>query len=72
MAHEQGRGLSGRGGGAGRFRAVASGAAPLALVAVLVLYVSGPGSTMLEVGVPLPEVTIERGLCRLGDSCDRA
>ena len=60
MAHEQGRGLSGRGSGAGRFRVVASGAAPLALVVVLVLYVSGPGSTMLEVGVPLPEVTIER------------
>lgn len=60
MAHEQDRGLSGRGSGAGRFRVVASGAAPLALVVVLVLYVSGPGSTMLEVGVPLPEVTIER------------
>ncbi|MDE0525892.1 MAG: divalent cation transporter [Thaumarchaeota archaeon] len=60
MAHEQDRGLSGRGSSAGRFRVVASGAAPLALVVVLVLYVSGPGSTMLEVGVPLPEVTIER------------
>lgn len=61
MAHERGRGLSGRGSsGAGRLRVVASGAAPLALVAILVIYVSGPGSTMLEVGVPLPEVTIER------------
>ena len=60
MAHEQDRGLPGRGSSAGRFRVAASGAAPLALVVVLVLYVSGPGSTMLEVGVPLPEVTIER------------
>ena len=60
MAHERGRGLSGRASSAGRLRVVASGAAPLALVVILVLYVSGPGSTMLDVGVPLPEVTIER------------
>lgn len=45
---------------AGSVRTVSSGIIPLVLVAALVAYVLGPGAHMLDLGVPLPEVTIER------------
>lgn len=44
----------------GTVRTIASGLIPLGLVVVLVAYVFGPGADMLDVGVPLPEITIER------------
>lgn len=44
----------------GRVRTVASGAIPLVFIAVLVAYIFGPGADMLDVGLALPEVTIER------------
>ncbi|RNJ78362.1 MAG: divalent cation transporter [Nitrosopumilus sp. H8] len=43
-----------------RGRAVAGGIVPLVLVAVLLAYMLGPGSEMLRLGVPLPEISIER------------
>lgn len=41
-------------------RTAAAGAAPLALVALLMAYVLGPGAGVLELGVPLPDISIER------------
>lgn len=41
-------------------RTAAAGAAPLALVALLMAYVLGPGADVIEIGVPLPEITMER------------
>ena len=41
-------------------RTAAAGAAPLALVALLMAYVLGPGSDVIEMGVPLPDITMER------------
>ena len=43
-----------------RARTAAAGAAPLALVALLMAYVLGPGAQVLQSGVPLPELSIER------------
>lgn len=43
-----------------RARTAAAGAAPLALVVLLMAYVLGPGSAVLELGVALPDITIER------------
>ena len=43
-----------------KIRLAASGIAPLALTFVLAAYLLGPGSQILDLGVPLPEVTIER------------
>ena len=45
---------------ASRARLVASGMIPFALVVVLVAYVAGSGAGLLELGVSLPDVTIER------------
>lgn len=44
----------------GRAKTIASGTVPFVFVVVLLLYVFGPGSEMLDVGVALPEVTVER------------
>ena len=44
----------------GSAKTLASGLVPLALVVALAAYVFGPGADMLDVGVPLPEITIER------------
>jgi len=41
-------------------RLAAGGIAPLVLVAVLIAYLLGPGSQILDLGVPLPDITIER------------
>ena len=43
-----------------RTRLVASGVIPFGLVVVLVAYVAGFGPDLLELGVSLPEVTIEK------------
>lgn len=43
-----------------RTRTVAAGIVPLVLVAAMAAYVFGPGADILDLGVPLPEVTIER------------
>ncbi len=43
-----------------RARTAAAGAAPLALVVLLMAYVLGPGAQVLQSGVPLPELSIER------------
>lgn len=48
------------GGAASRARMIAAGAVPFALVAVMAAYVLGPGASLVEVGVALPEITIER------------
>ena len=39
---------------------IASGIIPFAFVIVLVAYIFGPGSDLLDLGVPLPEITIEK------------
>ena len=39
---------------------IASGIIPFAFVIVLVAYIFGPGSYLLDFGVPLPEITIEK------------
>ncbi len=46
--------------GTSRRGVIASGLAPFALVAVMAAYVLGPGADLLDLSVPLPEVTIER------------
>ncbi len=38
---------------------IASGVIPFAFVVVLVVYVFGPGADILDMGVPLPEITME-------------
>jgi len=39
---------------------IASGIIPFAFVIVLVAYIFGPGSYLLDFGVPLPEITMEK------------
>ncbi len=39
---------------------IASGLIPFALVIVLIAYIFGPGAEMLDLGIPLPEITIEK------------
>jgi len=39
---------------------IASGIIPFALLILLVAYIFGPGSDLLDLGVPLPEITIEK------------
>ena len=39
---------------------IASGIIPFAFVIVLVAYIFGPGSDLLDLGVPLPEIIIEK------------
>lgn len=49
-----------RGGGAGRRAAtLAAGAAPLAAVAVMIVYLLGPATDALDLGVALPDVSVE-------------
>lgn len=43
-----------------RGRMVASGIVPFVFLAVLVAYIFGPGSELLDLGVPLPEITMEK------------
>jgi zinc transporter ZupT len=39
---------------------VASGIIPFVLVILLIAYIFGPGADMLDLGIPLPEITIEK------------
>lgn len=39
---------------------VASGLIPFSFLIVMLAYIVGPGSTMIDLGVPLPELTIEK------------
>jgi len=39
---------------------VASGIIPFAFLVLLVVYIFGPGSDILDLGVPLPEITVEK------------
>lgn len=39
---------------------VASGIIPFVLVIILIAYIFGPGAKMLDLGTPLPEITIEK------------
>jgi len=39
---------------------IASGIIPFAFVILLIAYIFGPGSDLLDLGVPLPEITIEK------------
>lgn len=39
---------------------IASGVTPFAFVILLVAYIFGPGSDLLDLGVPLPEITMEK------------
>ena len=48
------------GGKSSRAKMVASGVIPFIFLVVLVVYIFGPGSDMLDLGVPLPEITIEK------------
>src|SRR3989338_6309947 len=43
-----------------RIRLIASGLIPFAFLIVMMLYLFGPSSGLLEFGVPLPEITIEK------------
>jgi zinc transporter ZupT len=43
-----------------RVKLILSGTAPLIFVTLMIAYVSGPGSNMLEFGVSLPELTMEK------------
>jgi len=41
-------------------RLIASGIIPFAFLVLMILYIFGPGSDLLDLGVPLPEITIEK------------
>ncbi len=43
-----------------KVKLVASGIIPFVLVILLIAYIFGPGSDMLDLGTPLPEITIEK------------
>ena len=40
-------------------KTIASGLVPFVFVIVMLMYILGPGSAILDLGIPLPEVTIE-------------
>jgi len=39
---------------------IASGVIPFAFLILLIAYIFGPGSDLLDLGIPLPEITIEK------------
>jgi zinc transporter ZupT len=39
---------------------IASGVIPFAFLVILIAYIFGPGSELLDLGVPLPEITMEK------------
>ena len=43
-----------------KFKVAASGIIPFAFVVMMMLYIFGPGGDLLDFGVPLPEITIEK------------
>lgn len=40
-------------------KVIASGAIPFVFLVILILYIFGPGASLLDLGIPLPEITIE-------------
>ena len=49
-----------RSGNSSRGKTIASGVIPFVFVIILMLYIFGPGSDLLDLGIPLPEITIEK------------
>ena len=47
-------------GNSSKGKVIVSGIIPFAFLVILVLYIFGPGSDLLDLGVPLPEITIEK------------
>jgi len=45
---------------ASKGKIIASGIIPFAFVIIMVAYIFGPGSDLLDLGIPLPEITIEK------------
>ncbi len=43
-----------------KVKIIASGIIPLAFLVILIAYIFGPGSDLLDFGTPLPEVTVEK------------
>ena len=43
-----------------KIKIVASGLIPFAFLIIMIAYIFGPGSDLLDLGVPLPEITIEK------------
>ena len=43
-----------------KIKLIASGIIPFAFLILLIAYIFGPGSDLLDLGVPLPEITIEK------------
>ena len=43
-----------------KLKVAASGLIPFAFVIVLMLYIFGPGGDLLDFGIALPEITIEK------------
>ena len=41
-------------------KVIASGIIPFAFVVLMMVYIFGPGADLLDLGVPLPEITIEK------------
>ena len=39
---------------------IASGVIPFAFLIILIAYIFGPGSELLDLGIPLPEITMEK------------
>jgi len=46
--------------GTSKIKIAASGVVPFAFVVVMMLYIFGPGGDLLDFGVALPEITIEK------------
>ena len=46
--------------GTSKIKVVASGIIPFAFVIIMMLYIFGPGGELLDFGVALPEITIEK------------
>ncbi|CAD6525622.1 Metal cation transporter [metagenome] len=45
---------------ASKGKLIASGVIPFAFLVILIVYLFGPGSELLDLGIPLPEITIEK------------
>ena len=43
-----------------KVKVIASGIIPFAFVVLMMVYIFGPGADLLDLGVPLPEITIEK------------
>jgi len=43
-----------------KLKIIVSGIIPFAFIALMMIYIFGPGSDLLDFGIPLPEITIEK------------